>query len=389
MPWRVQSRQAVDPAWARDPPSADAMTLPIARPSLPPLDDYVALLHEVWQTRMLSNFGSMAHRFEARVQAHTGNPLCRAVASADVGLVLALAALDLPEGGECLLPSYTFNSTINAVLWNRLRPVFVDIDRRTLNLDPADVARRLDDRTVAVVATHVFGCPADIPALRTLASSRGIPLVVDAAHAFGARLGEHPIGDARMGTMQVFSFSGTKAITCAEGGIVACSTPALVERIERLRGYGFLYDYVSEHVGLNGKLSELHAALGTLTVDRVEEVVTWRNHLAGRYRSRLEGVPGIAFQELLPGARSTWKDLAVVLPAGRDALAAHLGQLGVQTKRYFRPLHSMSLFERWRRPEDDLADTEWVFERVLCLPIFNELTEEEVDRVCDVIVAFH
>ena len=367
----------------------DPVTLPIARPSLPPLEEYVGLLREVWQTRMLSNFGPMARRFEASVQAQTGNPLCRAVASADVGLVLALAALQLPEGGECLLPSYTFNSTINAVLWNRLTPVFVDVDPRTLNLDPADAARRLGERTVALVVTHVFGCPADLPALGALVSSRGIPLVADAAHAFGARLGDRAIGDASLGAIQVFSFSGTKAVTSAEGGIVACATPELAGRIEKLRGYGFLHDYVSEHVGLNGKLSELHAALGTLTAERIEEVVAWRNRLAGRYRSRLGGVPGLAFQELLPGARSTWKDFAVLLPAGRDALAARLGQLGIQTKRYFRPLHSMPLFERWRRPDDDLSDTDRVSENVLCLPIFNDLSEDDVDRVCDAIVAFH
>lgn len=366
----------------------DPVTLPIARPSLPPLEEYVGLLREVWQSRMLSNFGPMARRFEEGAQAQTGNPLCRAVASADVGLVLALAALDLPEGGECLLPSYTFNSTINAVLWNRLTPVFVDVDPRTLNLDPADAARRLGDRTVALVATHVFGSPADLPALGALASSRGIPLVADAAHAFGSRLGDRAIGDASLGAMQVFSFSGTKAVTSAEGGIVACATPELAARIEKLRGYGFLHDYVSEHVGLNGKLSELHAALGTLTVERIEEVVAWRNRLAGRYRSRLGGVPGLAFQELLPGARSTWKDFAVMLPAGRDALASRLAGLGIQTKRYFRPLHAMPLFERWRRPDDDLSDTEWVSEHVLCLPIFNDLTEDDVDRVCDAIVAF-
>lgn len=372
----------------RESPRRATMTLPIARPSLPAFEDYVDLLRVVWQTRMLSNFGPMAQRFEARVQERTGNPHCRAVASADTGLVLALAALDLPEGGECLLPSFTFNSTINAVLWNRLTPVFVDIDRRTLNADPIDARRRLSDRTVAIVATHVFGCPADVPALQEVAAGHDLPLILDAAHAFGARLDSRPIGDPALGTMQVFSFSGTKAITCAEGGIVACGSPRLAERIEKLRGYGFLHDYVSEAVGLNGKLSELHAALGTLTVQCIEEVVAWRNHLVDRYRARLAVVPGLRFQEPLAGACSTWKDVAVLLPSKRDALAAHLAALGIQTKQYFRPLHSMPLFARWRRADDDLDDTEWVSQRVLCLPIFNELAEEEVDRICDAIGAF-
>src|SRR5512141_705740 len=166
------------------------MNLPIARPALPELDEYVELLREIWRTRALSNFGSYARLFEERVQQFTGNPWCRAVASADLGLVLGLAALELPEGRECLVPSFTFNSTINAILWNRLRPVFVDVDRCSLNADPADVRRRLSPRTCAVVATHVFGAPAEVAELVSACAGRELPLVFDAAHAFGSQLGD-------------------------------------------------------------------------------------------------------------------------------------------------------------------------------------------------------
>lgn len=363
--------------------------LPVTRPSLPPLEKYVEFLEDIWQSRMLSNFGKYARLFEAKAQGYLNNPRARAVVNGDVGLVLALAALELPNGSECLVPSFTFNSTINAILWNRLRPVFVDTRPDTFNVDVNDVARRLNSSTGALIATHVFGSPAEIDRLLELAAVKGIPVVFDAAHAFGATYRGRKIGDPAFGDFQVFSFSGTKQITAGEGGLLAMGKEEYVNRIAKLRAYGFQDDYISEYVGLNGKMSELHAALASLTIDEVEAVASRRGELAERYRKKLGGLPNIRFQEHLAEARPTYKDFAILCPHRRDELAAHLGQLGVQTKKYFYPLHTMPAYQAFRSKQDDLSDTEGVYAKVLCLPMYNELAEADVDRVSEMILDFY
>lgn len=363
--------------------------LPVSRPSLPPLESLTALLQDIWDTRMLSNFGKHAAAFEGKAQKYLGNTWTRSVVSCDVGLVLSLAALGLPEGGECLVQSFTFNSTANAVLWNRLRPVWVDIDPRTLNVDLADLERRMTTRTKAIVVTHIFGSPLDIGPVMDLARVRAIPVVVDAAHAYGATWRGVRVGDPGIGDFQVFSFSGTKQITSAEGGLVAAGTADLARRIEFRRAYGFQGDYVSRFLGLNGKLSEIHAALACLTVDEVEAVVTARGAKAERYRERLGTIPGIRFQEHLPESQSTYKDFAILCPGRRDELAELLAKSEIQTKKYFRPLHPMPLFESFRSAEDDLRDTIEVADAILCLPMFNDLSDEDIDRVCERVSRFY
>jgi dTDP-4-amino-4,6-dideoxy-D-glucose transaminase len=338
---------------------------------------------------MLSNFAKYAKQFEEKAQAYLGNPMTRAVVNCDIGLVLSIAALEIERGGECLVQAFTFNSTINAILWNGLTPAFVDVDPQTFNVDSEDLERRIGPKTRAIVVTHVFGSPLPIGRVMEIAGRRGLPVVVDAAHAYGARYRGRPIGDPGLGDFQVFSFSGTKPLTSAEGGLVAAGRQDLLHRLEYLRAYGFQNDYVSRYVGLNAKLSELHAALACLTVDAVEEVVASRQRTAARYRERLGEVAGLRFQEHAPEGRSTYKDFAILCPERRDALAAHLERSGIQTKKYFRPLHTMPAYSGYRSKADDLSDTETVANSVLCLPIFNEISDSDVDRVSESIRGFY
>jgi dTDP-4-amino-4,6-dideoxygalactose transaminase len=349
----------------------------------------VELLEDIWESRMLSNFGKYAVLFEKKAQTYFGNPWARSLVNCDIGLVLSLAALELPEGGECLVQSFTFNSTVNAVLWNRLRPVYVDIDPKTFNVDVADLERRLSTRTKAILVTHIFGSPLDLKKVLALARSRRLPVVVDAAHGYGAMYEGARIGAPALGDYQVFSFSGTKQITSAEGGLVAAGSEELARRFEYRRAYGFQHDYISRVPGLNGKLSEIHAALACLAVEGVEEAVAARGRKAERYRERLSAIPGMRFQEHLADCRPTYKDFAVVCPARRDALADFLTGNEVQTKKYFRPLHPMPAFESFRSKEDDLRDTDAVADAVLCLPMFNDLSDDDLDRVCDLVLRFY
>jgi dTDP-4-amino-4,6-dideoxygalactose transaminase len=354
--------------------------IPITRPELPSIDAYTALLREVWDSRMLSNFGPLATQLEAQTTAYLGVPT-RVVVSGDIGLTLTIAALDLPRGSACLVPSFTFNSTINAALWNGLRPVFVDIDSQSLTMDPADAraAAATEGDVSLILATHVFGNPADADGFTALATDIGARLVFDAAHGYGSIRGTSHVGT--LGDAEVFSLSGTKPVTSGEGGIIASRDEELLDRIKLLRGYGFFGDYNSKLVGLNGKMSELHAALGLLAMARIEEALANRERLLALYHERLDALPGLTFQAVRDVDRSTFKDFAILFENGpaRDRVEAALSAADVQTKRYFRPCHGMDAYRRYdMRP---LPNTNDVHARILCVPLFEGLTEPEISLI--------
>jgi dTDP-4-amino-4,6-dideoxygalactose transaminase len=358
--------------------------IPIVRPALPPLADYVKLLERIWSTKMLSNFAEYATALEALAAEYLGAACVLTVSSGDVALILALRALQLPPRTRVLVPSFTFNSTVNAILWNDLRPVFVDIDPETFNIDPVDVERKIDGAG-AILATHVFGNPAAVDELARIAGGAGARLIFDAAHGYGTlRRGRHvgTFGDA-----ELFSLSGTKPVTSAEGGLFATSNPELAERFRYLRAYGFQYDYHSRYVGLNGKLSELHAGLGLLTLARIEEALAVRRVHVDHYLNRLGVVPGLTFQKVEPEDRSTYKDFAILFANGQERYLAEaaLGAAQVQTKRYFRPCHQMDAYRQFAGGA--LPVTESVYRRILCLPLFEDLTANDVDSVCDTVIA--
>jgi dTDP-4-amino-4,6-dideoxygalactose transaminase len=361
---------------------AGGYVIPITRPWLPPLAQYTILLERIWSSRMLSNFGPLAVELEDQSRSYIGSEFLLSASSGDVALILAVRALGLAPGSPVIVPSFTFNSTVNAILWNGLRPVLTDIDPETLNLDPARVRERMDG-AVAIVATHVFGNPADVDALSGLAAEAGIPVLFDAAHGYGSLHDGRHVGT--FGAVEVFSLSGTKPVTSGEGGMVVTNDPELAEKIRYLRAYGFQSDYVSRYVGLNGKLSEMHAALGLLTMARIEDVLAIRQrHVAG-YRQRLGSLPGLSFQRVAPGDRSTFKDLAVLFAdmTTRNRVEIALTAAGIQTKRYFHPCHTMPAYRAFA--DAPLPVTESVYARILCLPLFEELTDDERGLVCSIV----
>jgi len=357
--------------------------IPITRPQLPPLQDYVQLLEKIWSSRMLSNFAEFSKELEQIAGNYLQVP-ARSVVSGDIGLACAISCLDLPPGSTCLVPSFTFNSTINAVLWNGLIPVFVDIDPATFNMDPATAAEAVDRCGPSlIVATHVFGNPADADGLGALARRSGAKLMFDAAHGYGSQRGDTPVGG--LGDVEVFSLSGTKPVTCAEGGLVTSHDAALLARFEYARAYGFQHDYNTRYQGMNGKMSELHAALGTLTLPTIEPVLAHRQTQVDTYRQHLADTPQVRFQEVRPEDRSTFKDLAVVFEShdARETAFARLAARDIQTKLYFRPCHQMDGFYPFA--DQPLPHTEDIYQRILCLPLYAELSDETIAAICAVV----
>lgn len=357
-----------------------AWRIPLLRPSLPPLADYAALLADVWAAGILSNGGVQAARFEAAIAdaAHVPAELVVATANCDLALVLTVRALDLPRGTPVLVPSFTFASTLNALLWNGLAPRFVDVDPVTFCLDPAAVAEALTDEVRLVVGTHAYGAACDGAALTAECERVGAHLLFDGAQAFATWVGDDHV--SVLGDATAFSFSATKLATSGEGGAVITRDPQLAERLRVLRAYGRDGQTGRRaEVGLNAKLSELHAALGILSLGQLEVGVTRRSALVARYRAALVDLPGVRWQELPAAQRPGWTFLAVDLGEHRDAVEVALSAAGIETRRYFQPLHEVPAFADLDRAP--LPVTERLGASILCLPLHADLAEADLDEV--------
>jgi dTDP-4-amino-4,6-dideoxygalactose transaminase len=355
----------------------------LARPELPDLDEYAARLAPAWARAYVSNFGEAARELERICADYTGLHHVRSAANADLGLTLAVAALGLPPGARAIVPSFSFPSTLHALIWNRLTPVFADVDPATWCLTPGSAAPALDPAPALIVGTHAFLAVCDVAGLEATAAEHGAALLFDAAQAYGSRMGERHVG--AFGDASVFSFSATKIVTCGEGGLAVFRDAEVAARFERLRSYGMRPDYDVLEPGLNAKLSEMHAALGCLTVPRVEEAIAVRMALVQRYRERLDGAPGVVMQALPAGLRVTPTQLVVDVGERRDALVVALAVQGIETRRYFSPLHRMDAFAGIER--GDMAVTERLGASLLTLPLHGAMGLAEVDRVCDALLA--
>jgi dTDP-4-amino-4,6-dideoxygalactose transaminase len=351
--------------------------LKLVLPALPPLERYVESLEQIWRTKMMSN-SDFVRRFEQLAREYTGQRHAHGVVSCDVGLTLAIAALQVRKGSEVIMPSFTFNSTCNAVIWNGLRPRFVDVDSTTYCVDPAAVDQALGERTGLILGTHVFGVPCAVEKLDLLAKRHQVPLMFDAAQAFGAFVGDAHV--AAFGDASVFSFSESKVVTSGQGGLAVFADEEPADRFQYLRAYGFQGDYVTRYVGLNGKMSEILAALACLSMPTVEAEIAQRTKVVELYRSGLAHLDGVRFQEAPPGMRTSPIHLALDVGEARDRLAAHLAARGIPTKVYFYPLHQMPIFEDYAA---ELPVTDRLANSLLCLPLHSGLSQHDVERICD------
>jgi dTDP-4-amino-4,6-dideoxygalactose transaminase len=296
--------------------------------------------------------------------------------------MLVLRASEL--SGDVLVPSFTFAATAHAVSWNGLRPVFADIDRSTLTLSPEAVAETMGVRASAILATHTYGTPCDVEGLDAVARSNGVRLLFDAAHAFGSQRAGVCVGG--FGDAEVFSLSPTKVLVAGEGGIISTNDDAMAEQCRIGRDYGNPGNYDCSFVGLNARMSEIHAAMALRSLETLDDRISQRNALASLYRGLLGPIPGMSFPEVGRGDRSTYKDLAVLVDPesfGTDPgwLAKALAAEGIETRRYYSPpVHTMRAY-RGLGPAPPLPNTEVAAAQALCLPLWTGLTPGQVERV--------
>jgi dTDP-4-amino-4,6-dideoxygalactose transaminase len=357
-------------------------------PTLPDLDEVIRTYRQAFDSGLITNAKCVA-RFEERSAEYLGAKYCVAVSSCTSGLMLVMRALGLT--GEAIVPSFTFFATGHAIRWNELRPVLADCDRRTWNVNLADIESKITPQTSAIVAVHMYGNPNDVQALERLAGRHRLRLIFDAAHAFGSRYRGVPVG--RFGDAEVFSLSPTKLLVAGEGGLVATNDALLAQNLRVMRNYGDNGSYDPEWIGLNARMSEFNAALALAGLPLLEAKVARRNEIARLYTARLAGLQGLRFQAVEAEDVHTFKDYSIHVTEeefglNRDELAAALLADNIETKKYFYPpLHKQKLYKQFKTV--DLAGTDFVANHILSLPIYEALSNETVERVAESIHRIH
>jgi len=371
---------------------AFAQPIYVTRPRVPEAQRFNALLAQIFEARWFTNNGALVRQLEQALSERLGVLYCRTFCNGTVALQVALRALELR--GEVITTPFTFPATVHAIEWNGLTPVFCDIDPTTYNLDPACAAALVTPRTSAILAVHVFGQPCDVTGLDALSRARGLRVVYDAAHAFGVRHRGRPIG--QFGDLSILSFHATKLFHTAEGGAVLAPDATRGSSIELLRNFGIVNQDEVRGVGLNGKLSELHAALGLALLDDVDAELAARAALAARYAEGLAGIDGLSLQRPAPETEPNHAYCTIQIDperfgVSRDELHVALAAERIMTRKYFHPLCSQNTAYRGLPSADParLPNAHAVASRVLCLPLYGELAPHAVDRIVECVRALH
>ena len=369
------------------------LSIPLIKPDLPSLDEVEASFREVLENGKITNFGKYVTAFEKESSEYLGAETVT-TSSGTMGLLLTLQALGLQPGQRVILPSFTFMATGQAVLYAGGIPLFAECED-DLTLSPADLEQLLarHDDVGAVIPVHTYGLPARTSEIESIVAAashkqnRKIPVMYDAAHAFGSSAGGRRVGT--FGDAEVFSLSVTKMLVSVEGGMVSSRNPELIKLVRKMRGYGIEANYDAHWPGLNGKMSEFHAIIGLYNLRRLPALMAERQKKARFYLDRIQKETKFDTFPWPQGVQHTFKDFTVLMPRGtasrRDAVMASLKEQGVETRAYFHPpVHQQGFFKKYAdRP---LPRTEDLASRVITLPFYTSMTEAEIDYVAEALV---
>ena len=360
----------------------------VTKPHLPPLAEFIPYLEKIWASKILTNGGPFHQQLEKELCEYLGVEHIALFTNGTIALVTALQALRIT--GEVITTPYSFVATSHSLLWNGIKPVFVDIDRNTLNLDPAKIEAAITPQTTAIMAVHCYGHPCDVEAIQKTADNYNLKVIYDAAHAFGVEDAQGSI--SRHGDLAALSFHATKVFNTFEGGAIVCPDAKSKARIDHLKNFGHAGEVTVVAPGINGKMSEFNAALGLLQLKYIDRALAQRKEIDAAYRERLQAVKGI---RCLKGAGEKIANYAYFpimvdasYPIGRDGLYHKLKARGIHPRRYFYPL--ISDFPMYRglpsaRPENLPVAVE-AAQQVLCLPIYPDLDMSVVDEIVGLIV---
>ncbi|VWD45314.1 DegT/DnrJ/EryC1/StrS family aminotransferase [Burkholderia lata] len=359
----------------------------VTQPHLPPLDEFVPYLQQIWDSRILTNGGPFHQQFERAMCEYLGVPYLSLFTNGTLALVTALQALRIT--GEVITTPYSFVATAHSLLWNGIKPVFVDVEPDSLNLDPARIEAAITPQTSAIMPVHCYGRPCNVDAIQKIADNYNLRVIYDAAHAFGVRT---PAGSLlRHGDLSVLSFHATKVFNTFEGGAIVCPDAKTKQRIDHLKNFGFVDEVTVVAPGINGKMSEINAAFGLLQLQHVDDAMARRARIDAIYRKRLGAIRGLRLITHDDEVKHNYSYFPVLVdsdyPIDRDALYHKLRENGIYARRYFYPL--ISEFPMYRglpsAHKSLLPVAAHASERVLCLPIYPALRDEDIDRIVQLV----
>ncbi len=364
-------------------------TLTVTSPLLPDLEEFHALLKEIWESRWITNNGSFHRTLEKELAAYLNVPCISLFTNGTLPLITALQALRIT--GEVITTPYSFVATTHALWWNGIKPVFVDIDPVTGNLDPERIEAAITPRTTAIMPVHVYGQPCDTERIHSIANQYGLKVIYDAAHAFGVQVEGKSVLNA--GDISTLSFHATKVYNTIEGGAMVMQDEEMKQRIDYLKNFGFAGETEVVGPGINSKMDEMRSAYGLLNLRQVDAAIEARRLVALRYREALQNVPGIRVLQDIPGVRHNHAYFPIFIDAeaygmSRDALYDRMKEHQVLGRRYFYPL--ISTFSTYRGLESaapsNLPNAHKMADSVICLPMHHNLSEAEVDRIVKLVL---
>jgi dTDP-4-amino-4,6-dideoxygalactose transaminase len=365
----------------------DSPPIYVTQPSLPPLEEFIPYLEKIWESRRLTNRGPFHNQLEDALCDYLGVRHIALFTNGTLALVTALQALRIT--GEVITTPYSFVATSHSLMWNGIRPVFVDIDPVTLNLDATKIEAAITPKTTAIMPVHCYGHPCDVDAIQQIADNYNLKVIYDAAHAFGVQDAQGSV--LRHGDLSVLSFHATKVFNTFEGGAIVCPDAKTKQRVDHLKNFGFVDDVTVVAAGINGKMSEINAAFGLLQLKSIDEALQQRKAIDARYRRGLVGVDGISCLSDAGEVVANYCYFPILVqpeyPLSRDGLFQALKERNIFARRYFFPL--ISDFPMYRgmpsAAHSNLPVARKTAEQVICLPIYPGLSEAQVDFIAGIV----
>jgi Predicted pyridoxal phosphate-dependent enzyme apparently involved in regulation of cell wall biogenesis len=360
----------------------------VTSPLLPPLEEFTPYLEDIWERKWLTNNGHYHQKLEKALCEYLKVPYISLFTNGTLPLMVALQALRIT--GEVITTPYSFVATTHSLWWNGIKPVFVDIDPVTCNIDPDKIEAAITPKTTAIMPVHVYGKPCDVDRIQEIADKYGLKVIYDAAHVFGVEVNGKSILEA--GDMSTLSFHATKVFNTVEGGALVCHDEETKKRIDYLKNFGFAGETTIVAAGINGKMDEVRSAFGLLSLKYVDEAIEKRGRIAELYRESLKNIPGISFMENMVGVRHNYSYFPFFVNAEkygmtRDELYFKMKENNVLGRRYFYPL--ISSFSTYRGLESanpkNLPVATKMADEVICLPMHAELNIEDINRITDII----
>ena len=361
----------------------------VTSPLLPPLEEFQKMIADIYASKWITNNGTFHRQLEKELAAYLKVPYLSLFTNGTLPLITALQALRIT--GEVITTPYSFVATTHSLWWNGIKPVFVDIDPATGNIDPNKIEAGITPNTTAIMPVHVYGKPCDTKAIQAIADKYGLKVIYDAAHAFGVEMNGESILNA--GDLSTLSFHATKVYNTIEGGALVMHDEKMKKRIDYLKNFGFADEVTVVAPGINSKMDEMRAAYGLLNLKQVGTAIEARHQVAVKYREALRPIDGITFFDDMPGVRHNYSYFPIFIDENkygmtRDELYFKMQEQNVLGRRYFYPL--ISTFSTYRGLESsnprNLPNAHKMADSVICLPMHHALTDEDIQRILHCIV---